>query len=69
MPCVVIHPLPWRSEVIDRMFQKIDEHMSVKKSSQAKQQTKERTVGVVSNRKCPIGDHVLSWAISNAYQD
>ena len=55
---VIIHPLPWRSEVFDRMFKKIDEHMSVKKSYQAKRQTKERTVGIVSNRKCPIGDHV-----------
>ena len=50
---VIIHPLPWRSEVIDRMFQKIDDHLSANKSSQAKRQTKERTVGVVSNHKCP----------------
>ena len=63
---VIIHPLPWRSEVIDRMFQKIDDHLSANKSSQAKRQTKERTVGVVSNRKCPNGEHVPSWAISNA---
>ena len=32
---VLIHPLPWRSEVIDRMFKKLIDHMSVKESSQA----------------------------------
>lgn len=66
---VIIHPLPWRSEVIDRMFQKIDDHISAKKTSQAKRQTKERIVGLVSNRKSPNGEHVPSWAINDAYLD
>ena len=51
------------------MFQKIDDHISAKKTSQAKRQTKERIIGLVSNRKSPHGEHGPSWEINDAYLD
>ena len=37
---IVVHPLPWRSEHINKMFCKIDAYCYHKKSPQAKRQTK-----------------------------
>ena len=65
---VIVHPLPWRSDVVDKMFEKIGSHVSARKSSQAKRQMKERLVGLVSLRKCPSSD-VPSWAINEAFLD
>lgn len=52
---VVVHPLPWRSDVVDRMFDKIRSHLSANKSLQAKRQMKERLVGVISLRSVLVG--------------
>ena len=50
---IVVHPLPWRSEYVNRMFQKIDEYSYSKKSPQAKRQTKTRVTGIPSRRVVP----------------
>ena len=40
---IVVHPLPWRSEYVDKMFKKIDEYCFSNKSPQGKRQTKRIT--------------------------
>ena len=42
---IIVHPIPWRSEYVSRMFKKIDAYSDKKKSSQARRQTKNRIVG------------------------
>ena len=59
--CMVVHPLPWRSEYVKKMFLKIDTYVMNKKSSQAKRQMKHRKVGAISDRAQP-GD-APDWAI------
>ena len=50
---IVLHPLPWRSEYINKMFEKIDAFCNSKKSSQAKRQMKNRFIGTPSCRAPP----------------
>ena len=50
---VVVHPLKWRSETVNRMFDKMLRHMNEKKTSQAKHQMKPRTIGEPSKRQAP----------------
>ena len=47
---IVVHPLPWRSDYVNQMFQKIDDYSNSKKSPQARRQMKERIYGRPSNR-------------------
>lgn len=46
---VIVHPLLWRSDVVDKMFQKTDTCVFAKKSSQAKRQTREDRRGVFTS--------------------
>ena len=56
---IVIHPLPWRTEYVNKMFRKINS-----KSPQAKRQTKRRQYGMASNRPKPDIDEALPrWAV------
>ena len=50
---IVVHPLPWRSEYVDKMFKKIDEYCFSNKSPQGKRQTKQRITGSPSSRPTP----------------
>ena len=51
---IIVHPLPWRSEYVNRMFQKIDKYCFSKKSPQAKRQMKKRMTGSPSSREMPV---------------
>lgn len=42
---MIIHPIPWRSAYVSKMFDKIDVFNNSKKSCQAKRQMKKRIVG------------------------
>ena len=57
-----LHPLPWRSQYVSKMFLRIDAYSLNKKSSQAKRQTKIRQVGSPSTRSPPTG--APDWAIA-----
>ena len=60
---VVVHPLKWRSETVNRMFDKMSRHMNEKKTSQAKRQMKPRTIGEPSKRQAPYtSDDYPKWA-------
>ena len=59
--CMVVHPLPWRSEYVNKMFNKIDLFVTNKKSSQAKRQMRQRKFGAISERGQP-GD-APDWAV------
>ena len=50
---IVVHPLPWRSEYVDKMFKKIDKYCFSNKSPQEKRQTKQRITGSPSSRPTP----------------
>ena len=56
-----IRPLTWRSEYVDKMFDKIDQYFSAHKSPQALRQTKKRVIGQPSRRCQPQG--LPDWAI------
>lgn len=62
---IVVHPLPWRSEYVNKMFQKIDEYCFSKKSPQAKRQTKKRITGSPSRRPIPATKEPI-WAFKKA---
>ena len=59
---ITVHPLPWRSEYVSRIFNKIDAHIMSKKSCQARRQMKERKVGSSSTRP-PPNSGAPDWAL------
>ena len=63
---VVVKPLPWRSEYVDKIFHTIDKYTSAKKSSQAKRQTKSRNVGSASLRMLPQHIDLPAWALATS---
>ena len=60
---ITVHPLPWRSGYVSKMFGKIDTFVNSKKSSQARRQMKERKVGTPSSRPPPPTGCAPEWAI------
>lgn len=60
---VIVRPLPWRSQYVNKMFQNIDKYCKVRMSPQACRQTKQRIVGAPSNRERPL--NVPDWAYEN----
>ena len=60
---IVVHPLPWRSENVNKMFQRIDEYCYNKKTPQARRQTK---VGSPSGRPKPT-DMNPDWAFCDRH--
>lgn len=62
---IVVHPLPWRTEYVNKMFRKIDAYCESKKSPQAKRQTKRREYGMASSRPEPdINEDLPRWAVN-----
>ena len=59
---ITVLPIPWRSDYVSKMFNKIDSFIVSKKSSQARRQMKERKIGTPSNRT-PPGSDAPEWAI------
>ena len=60
---IYLHPLPWRSDYVTKMFNTIDNYVQKKKSPQAKRQTKKRIVaGLPSERPQPLSS-VPEWAM------
>lgn len=60
---IIVHSLPWRTQYVSKMFEKIDQYTLSKKSSQAVRQMKSRTIGVVSSRPAPTAGKFPQWAI------
>ena len=58
---VVVHPLPWRTDYVNKMFYKIDSYCIARKSPQARRQIKERASGFLSTRVAPSG--MPSWSV------
>ena len=50
---IIVHPLPWRTEYVNQMFQRIDAYCSSRKSPQARRQTRKRSMGSSSTRPKP----------------
>ena len=62
---IIVHPLPWRSQYVGKMFTRIDQYTQSKKSPQALRQMKSRAMGAQSNRPRPDPiDKFPSWAIN-----
>lgn len=59
----VVKPLPWRSQYVNKMFDKIDDYCGNTKSAQARRQMKTRVVGEPSTRAKPTG--LPDWAVSS----
>ena len=57
---VLVHPIPWRTEYVNKMFRSIDNYCKARKSAQAKRQMKEREYAGQSCRVAPSG--MPSWA-------
>ena len=64
---LIVHPLTWRSEYVNKMFKQIDRFSAARKSPQARRQTKEKCIGNVSSRSCP--PDLPSWAIVTSNLD
>ena len=61
---ITVHPIPWRSDYVSKMFSKIDMFVNTKKSCQARRQMKQRKIGSPSSRPPPPGDSAPEWAIN-----
>ena len=61
---IVVHSIPWRSNYVNRMFKKIDDYSTDKKSPQARRQMKDRIAGSPSTRCCP-GSDAPEWSLRN----
>ena len=61
---IIVHPLPWRTEYVNQMFQRIDAYCSSRKSPQARRQTKKRSMGSSSTRPKPI----YQWCVFDCYE-
>ena len=59
---IIVHPLEWRSEYVNQMFQRIDTYSSSKKSPQARRQMKKRVSGTNSIRSKPR--NAVAWAFT-----
>ena len=60
----VIHvkPLPWRSEVVNKMMKKLDENIYQGRSAQAKRQLKQRVPSLMdSSRAKPQDESKPTW--------
>lgn len=57
----LVHSLPWRSKLVDSMFQKIDEKIALNCSSRSKQQKKAQKTGRPSSR--PFPSNAPEWAV------
>ena len=62
---LVVHPIPWRSQYVGRMFNKIDQYSKSRKSSQSQRQTKTRMNGSKTTRPFPSGT-IPEWAIAKS---
>ena len=62
---ITVHPIPWRSKIVNSMFQKIDKRVMQNRSGQAKRQKKLRKTGSSSLRLCPQSDAVPAWALDH----
>ena len=62
---ITVHPIPWRSKIVNSMFQKIDKRVMQNRSGQAKRQKKLRKTGSSSLRLCPQSDAVPAWALNH----
>ena len=61
---MILHPLPWRSDYVTKMFQNIDKYCQVRKSAQASRQTKKRKTGQPSSRLPP--SDLPPWEIDDS---
>ena len=58
-----IHSLPWRSKLVDFMFQKINENITLNHSSRSKRQKKTRKTSQPPSHPCPSSTQ--EWAVGN----
>lgn len=59
---IIVHTIPWRSDYVSRMFERIDAYCNNRKSPQGRRQMKERIIGSPSSRRCP-GNAAPEWAL------
>lgn len=62
---ITVRPIPWRSNYVNRMFEKMDAYCTSKKTPQARRQMKPRGVGIPSTRPVPDATvtDVPEWSI------
>ena len=60
---LTVHPLPWRSDYVNRMFERIDVYCKAHRSAQANRQSKNRVEGSCSKRSPPEGDYP-EWSLN-----
>ena len=58
---LVVKPLPWRSDLVNRFFDNLDKQNMEEKSSQAKRQLKARLTGAPSSRSACVP--LPRWAL------
>ena len=57
---IIVRPLPWRTDLVNKFFQNLDARSTEEKSSQARRQQKVRVPGTPSARL--ISETLPSWA-------
>ena len=61
---VVVHPISWRTDYVNKMFHSIDNYCKARKSAQARRQMKQRITGSESGRVAPTD--MPSWAVKTS---
>ena len=61
---LIVHSLPWRTDYVGQMIERIDKYCDKKKSPQSRRQMKSRLSGSPSSRPTPSSD-APNWAVRN----
>ena len=60
--CIIVCPLPWRSQTTNEFFEALDDQAHDQKSGQALWQMKRHIVGPISERPCTGCSTIPKWA-------
>lgn len=62
---LIVHPLPWRSEKVDRMFKRLDNKLESEKTAQCKCQSKRRVLSTTPSGRAKPEEGFPRWVFKD----
>ena len=59
--CIIVKSLPWRSPLVNKFLESLDDKMKKDKSSQSQRQTKKRVIAATSSERPKPAGHFQKW--------
>ena len=63
--CIVVKSLSWRSPLVDKFLESLDEKVKKDKSSQSLRQMKRRVIAATSSEQAKPSGHFPKWVFSD----